>query len=116
MKTTVKKQKKVYIIHLHSKRISSKNAKKLKEKLFDIIEKEFTKVLIINFQEVEFIDSTGVGVLVDAFQRMSKKDRSIKITKLQAPVHSLFEITRLNSLFDIFEDEKSAIKSLETTD
>jgi len=67
--------------------------------------------LIINLREVTFIDSSGVGTLTDIYRRMRRQDKRMMLVGLNKMVRSVFEITRLDTLFSIYETEEEALSA-----
>jgi len=67
--------------------------------------------LLINLEEVEYVDSSGVGELVSSFTKTRKAGGHIKLMKLNKKVRELLEATHLDRVFEIHHDEASAIKS-----
>lgn len=82
----------------------------LKNHIKSMIKESNTKI-ILDMGSVDFIDSSGLGCLVACFRSVVKVEGDMKISCLQDQVRSLFELTRLHRLFDIFEDSASAAKS-----
>jgi anti-sigma B factor antagonist len=70
-----------------------------------------TKNLLVDLKEVRFIDSSGLGVLVSGFKNASTRQGSIKMCNLQTQVKSMFELTRLHRVFDIFQSVDEALES-----
>lgn len=67
--------------------------------------------LIINLKEVRFIDSSGVGTLTDIYRRIKRVDGKMALVGLNKMVRSVFEITRLDQFFSIYETEEEAMRS-----
>ncbi|MHC4295537.1 MAG: STAS domain-containing protein, partial [Planctomycetota bacterium] len=65
--------------------------------------------IVINLTEVSYMDSSGVASLVKLLSRVRKADSSLHLVGLQDRVRSVFEITRLDSVFDIRETEAEAL-------
>ena len=76
-------------------------APKLREKLFSLIEGG-TYRLILDLEGVEFLDSTGLGALIGGLKRVRAHDGSIDIVCTQSRILRIFEITRLNKVFEIY--------------
>ncbi|MCH6255992.1 STAS domain-containing protein [Puniceicoccaceae bacterium K14] len=55
----------------------------------------------VNFDNVEFIDSSGVGALLGVYKRLSSDSAAVRLRKVQAPVQSVIELLRLNRIFEI---------------
>ena len=67
--------------------------------------------IILNLAEVDFIDSTGLGALVVASSEMKKRDGKIKLVHLNKRNVELLVVTKLTTIFDIFDDEQDAVNS-----
>jgi anti-sigma B factor antagonist len=70
-----------------------------------------TKRVLLNLGEVNYIDSSGLGELVSAFTLARSHDASLKLLSLTRKVHDLLQITKLYTVFDIYDDEVKAIAS-----
>jgi len=69
--------------------------------------------LILDFSEVPYIDSAGLGLLVSAYVSRQKAGRRTVLSGINARVQKLFEITRVNDLFLIFSSPEEAVAALE---
>lgn len=72
----------------------------LRKNLIGYIDKGHTRFLI-NLSSVDYIDSSGLGVLVGIHKRALERGGSVTISGLQGTVKQLFELTRLTRVFDI---------------
>lgn len=77
----------------------------LKEKILELIEKG-NKSLIINLQDVSYIDSTGLGVLIGGLRRCKEKNGDVYLIYSNPRLKRIFEITGLNNSFKIAQDEE----------
>jgi len=66
--------------------------------------------LILDLDRVDFIDSTGLGVLVGAAKRMRVNGGVMRIVCSQSHLIELFELTRLNEVFDLYETLDDALE------
>ncbi|MGD0520683.1 MAG: STAS domain-containing protein, partial [Terracidiphilus sp.] len=57
------------------------------------------------------IDSSGLGELVSAYTTVKNQGAALKLLKLTRKVHDLLQLTKLYPVFDIYDDEASAIAS-----
>jgi anti-sigma B factor antagonist len=69
------------------------------------------KKLILNLAEVNYIDSSGVGELVSTFTTVTSAGGQLKLLNLTKKIHTLLEITKLLTVFDVFDNEQKAIGS-----
>lgn len=65
--------------------------------------------LVLDFSEVEFIDSTGLSVLLNALRRLTRSQGALSLVCTNPTVLRLFEITRLDSTFDIVATRDEAV-------
>ena len=68
--------------------------------------------LVLDFSGVEFIDSTGLSVLLNALRRVTRKRGALSLVCTNPTVLRLFEITRLDSTFDIVATRDEALASV----
>jgi len=71
------------------------------------------KYFIFDFKEVTMIDSSGLGYIVYCLKKLREKNGDAKIQHLVDQAKLIFEITRVNSILDIYENEDQAIRSIE---
>lgn len=100
----------VTVLFVREDRLDANNSEELKSELRRIFEGG-TKDLIIDLKEVLFIDSSGLGVLVSGYKNASILHGSLKLSQLQSQVKSMFELTRLHRVFDIFATVDDALES-----
>jgi len=98
------------VVYVKEERLDANNSEELKAELVRIFEGG-SKDLIVDLKEVRFIDSSGLGVLVSGFKNASTRQGTIKLSGLQTQVKSMFELTRLHRVFDIFTTVDDALES-----
>ncbi|MDE3178687.1 MAG: STAS domain-containing protein [Acidobacteriota bacterium] len=69
------------------------------------------KNILLNLADVTYIDSSGIGELVSGFTAASNKGGSLKLLSLTKKVQDLLQITKLLTVFDVYDDEATAIAS-----
>ena len=67
--------------------------------------------IILNLQEVDYIDSTGLGSMVICYTTLQKSGGTLKLLKLNKRNIELLLLTKLSTIFEIFGDEQDAINS-----
>ena len=70
-----------------------------------------SKSILLNLGEVNYIDSSGIGELVSAFTTISNHGGALKLLNLTKRVKDLLQITKLYTVFEVFDDEAKAIAS-----
>jgi anti-sigma B factor antagonist len=83
-------------------------APRLRELLIDLVSKGDYQ-LVVNLDEVGFLDSTGLGVLVGGLRRVRAHDGSLDLVCTQQRILKIFRITGLTEVFGIYETVDQAI-------
>ena len=100
----------VHIVDLKGRITHGSGDVEMKETIQHLIE-EGKKHYLVNMEKVSFMDSAGLGELVACYKRTVENGGVMKILKPNEKVLDLFTITRLIEVFDIFDNEKDALKS-----
>lgn len=69
------------------------------------------KKILVNLTDVSYIDSSGIGEMVSSFTTVTNHGGQLKLLGLTKRVKDLLQITKLYTVFEVFEDESSAIRS-----
>lgn len=70
-----------------------------------------SKKMLINLGDVNYIDSSGIGELVSAFTTVTNSGGALKLLNLTKRVQDLLQITKLYTVFEVFDSEDMALKS-----
>jgi anti-sigma B factor antagonist len=100
----------VVVVTILEERLDAHNSGDLKvemQRLFD----EGRKQVLVELREVRFIDSSGLGALVSGFKNAISHHGALKLVSLQPQVKSMFELTRLHRVFEIFGSAPEALDS-----
>jgi anti-sigma B factor antagonist len=82
----------------------------LRKTIRELLEGGQSKILL-NLGDVNYIDSSGIGELVSAFTAVRNRDGELKLLNLTKKVHDLLQITKLFTVFDVYNDEPTAVRS-----
>lgn len=69
------------------------------------------KKLLLNLAEVSYIDSSGIGEMVSGFTTVTNQGGQVKLLNLTKRVKDLLQITKLYTVFEVFDDEAHAVRS-----
>ncbi|HLG94986.1 MAG TPA: STAS domain-containing protein [Bryobacteraceae bacterium] len=69
------------------------------------------KKLLVNLGDVSYIDSSGIGEMVSGFTTVTNHGGQLKLLGLSKRVKDLLQITKLYTVFEVFDDEASAVRS-----
>jgi anti-sigma B factor antagonist len=87
------------------------NIQELGQELFQLIEEENKKNLLLNFSSVEFLSSAALGKLITLDKKVKAHAGKLKLSNIRPEIYEVFAITKLNKLFDIKDDEADALAS-----
>ena len=69
--------------------------------------------VLLNLAGVKYIDSSGIGELIANYTTVSRQGGQLKLLNLTDKIQNLLVITKLLTVFDVFEDEADALKSFQ---
>lgn len=95
------------VIYLNEERLDAHNSGELKTVIQDIFGTQGVN-LLIDLKNIRFIDSSGLGALVSGFKNATTSHGTLKLSSLQPQVKSMFELTRLHRVFEIFPSSAEA--------
>lgn len=112
MDISIKEMNGVCILSLKG-RLDLASGTGLKEEIKNLMDKE--KCMIhLNLAEVDFINSSGLGVLVSLMKEIRLHKGRLTLSNLASYVQEIFEITQLSHIFDIFITEDEALNSYQS--
>lgn len=81
------------------------------KKAFDKLIAQKTPKIVINLARVTYVDSSGLATLVEILKNMRSYGGRMRLANMSSKIKSLFEITKLEKLFEIMPDEAQAIET-----
>jgi anti-sigma B factor antagonist len=100
----------IVVLDLSGRLVAGPDAGDLRRVLERLVGSEQNRV-ILNLKQVEYIDSTGLGTLVIGHSRASDSGGAMKLVNLSKRSAQLLILTKLSTVFEIFDDEQAAINS-----
>ena len=100
----------VTVLDLSGRITLGEGSVQLRDSIRDLIGKGQRRILL-DLGDVNYIDSSGLGELVSAYTSAKNQGATVKLLKLTKKVHDLLQLTKLYTVFDIYDDEASAIAS-----
>lgn len=91
-------------------RLDAFSSNHLEDEINSIID-DGSKKIVVNFNETEYISSSGLRVLLASLKRLKKMDGDMKLASLKPYIMEVFEIAGLTPIFSIYESEKEAVDS-----
>ena len=110
LKLSVREVKDIVIIDLSGRLTMGEPCAALRDEIHDQAGHGNKKILL-NLADVSYIDSAGLGELTAAFTSIKNRDGQLKLLSLTKRVHDLMQITKLYTVFDVYDDERKAVGS-----
>ncbi|WP_158751864.1 STAS domain-containing protein [Acidobacterium sp. S8] len=110
MKVNTRQVDGVTILDLSGRITLGEGSVQLRDAVRDLLAKG-SKLILLNLGDVNYIDSSGIGELVSAYTTVRNQGGELKLLNLTKKVHDLLQITKLYTVFDVKDDEASAIAS-----
>ena len=110
MKLNLEKMKGYSVLFVQEERIDAHNSGELKEYILRLLEQGEVNV-IVQLEQVRFIDSSGLGALLSGYKNATAKSGKLALACCRQQVVSMFELTRLNRVFEIYADLNEALES-----
>lgn len=110
MLANVRKVEGVNIVDLSGRITIGEGTVVLRDLVRGLLQRNECKVLL-NLADISYIDSSGIGELVSAFTAFNNRGGKLKLLSLTRKVQDLLSITKLLTVFEVFDDEAKAIQS-----
>ncbi|MBL8207364.1 MAG: STAS domain-containing protein [Blastocatellia bacterium] len=110
MTITERKNGNVTILDVEGKILLGEGDVQLNKKIADLISRKDTKILL-NLSQVPYMDSGGLGEVVRSFTTVKREGGELKLVGVTARIKDLMTITKLHTVFDIFDTEAEGVGS-----
>ena len=110
MKVATRQVDGVTILDLSGRITLGEGSVTLRDAVHDLVAKG-SKHILLNLENISYIDSSGIGELVSAFTSVKNSGGELKLLNLTKKVHDLLQITKLYTVFDIWDNEASAVSA-----
>jgi anti-sigma B factor antagonist len=114
MKVNIRQVDGITVLDLSGRITLGEGSVQLRDAVRDLLAKG-SKLILLNLADVNYIDSSGIGELVSAYTTVRNQGGELKLLNLTKKVHDLLQITKLYTVFDVKDDEASAIASYART-
>ncbi len=103
----------VTILDLHGRLVLDEGDTSCVERIEALVQQNRVRI-ILNLEDVTYIDSAGVGAIVSKYVTLRKRGGDLKLLRLSHRVRRVISIARLLAVFEAFESEDLAIKSFDS--
>jgi len=88
----------------------------LRNSLTSLVEQGGQIKLVLDFRNVRFLSSAVLGLLIRVLKKIYEQDGRLRLCGIDPKIQEVFKITRLNQIFDIYDDVDSAVASFSDED
>jgi len=110
VKLTIRQVGDVTVIDANGRITLGEGSSTFRDSIKDLTAKGNRK-LLLNLGDVSYIDSSGIGEMVSGFTSVTNQGGQLKLLNLTKRVKDLLQITKLYTVFEVFDDEAAAVRS-----
>ncbi|HUP64746.1 MAG TPA: STAS domain-containing protein [Thermoanaerobaculia bacterium] len=110
MNVDVRKKEDIVIVDFDGSLVVGVTDELVSRIVTELVAEEFRKILL-NLSKVDYIDSSGLGDLVQSFKIAQRAGGAVKLLRPQERVRKTLHLSNLLPLFDVHEDEETALES-----
>ncbi len=100
----------VLVLNLQGSITLGEETRKLRQLVLDTLDAGKKKI-VFNMAEIHYLDSSGLGELIASYTTVKHRGGQLKLMKLTPRVRDLVQLTKVHSIFEVFSDEESAVRS-----
>ncbi len=100
----------VTVLRLEGKLMGGPDAEEFKQVIKDLLGGGRKKVLV-DMGKVSWVNSTGLGILISGYTTLQNQEGVLKLVNVNKRIDQIFMVTKLNTIFDSFDDETRALAS-----
>ena len=103
----------VSVVTLDGRIVLGEESNSLREKLKSMLA-DGKKKIVLNMVNIKYIDSSGLGTLVAAHVSAKTQGASVRLCNLGKKFHEVMQITKLLTIFDVYDTEAAAVSSFQS--
>ena len=93
--------------------LDEQNIQKIGEDLFSLVDELGRKKILLNFGNVEYLSSAALGKFITLNKKVNASGGKLILCNIDANIYEVFEITKLNKLFNIQKEEQAALQAFQ---
>ncbi len=110
MKYRIREDGNVTVIDVSGKLMGGDDADLFRDLVYELLENGRKKI-VVNLADLKWINSTGVGILITGYTTLRKNKGDLKLLNVSKKIESILYVTKLNLIFECFDDEHEAVRS-----
>ena len=110
MKLRSRESERTVILDISGKLMGGSDADEFRDIVHKLIE-DGKKNIIVNLSGVRWVNSTGIGILITGYTTLRRNKGDLKLLNVSNKIQSILYVTKLNLIFECFDDEEKAVAS-----
>lgn len=102
----------ISIIRLSGQLMGGPDADAVRDTILSILNEGYKNILV-DLKDVSWVNSTGLGILISSHITVSNNGGDLRLMRVSKRIDSIFMVTRLNTVFQVFDTEEEAVASFE---
>lgn len=111
MYLTFSKENDTLIVHMAGE-LDHHSSEEVRNKIDDRIDRGKIHNLIMDFSNVTFMDSSGIGVVIGRYKKLSLKKGTVSIVSVKESVKRVFELSGMFKIIDVYSNLEEAMKAI----
>lgn len=103
----------VLVITLEGQHLDAKHSPNFKESVRDIINTQKANSVVFNLEQLQFIDSSGLGSFLSVLRHLHSQGGDLKLASASKDIQTMLEMVRMHKLFEIYNSSKEAVQSFD---
>jgi anti-sigma B factor antagonist len=100
----------VHILDVSGRIVLGEATKTIRQTINDLLVNGGRKI-VLNLKDVNYVDSSGIGELVRSYTSVTREGKQLKLLNLTEKIRDLLVITKLLTVFQVYENEQAALAS-----
>jgi len=113
LKVSTRKVANVTIVDLSGKIVLGKHSGEVRDAVRELLLKGHKRILL-NLEDVDYVDSSGLAELVSSLTSTAARGGALKLLRVQKKVAEAMRVTKISSVFEVFDHEGDALRSFES--
>lgn len=102
----------ITVVNFVDKKIlDEQNIQIIGDQLFRLVEELGRQKLLLNFGNVEYFSSKGLGPMITLYKKVNAAGGKLILCNIDPQIREVFEITKINKIFTIHKDQQSALQA-----
>mgnify|MGYP004692412473 FL=1 len=87
-------------------------ASSIREEIDDILMTRSVKNIVFDFENINFMDSSGIGVIIGRYKKISSEKGTVSVININSRVKKVFDLSGMNKIIKVYSTYEEALSSL----